>query len=220
MSSDKITLYYWPRFGRAGALIRMMEEKGVPYEHIFLKDEMATKATAFGATGINIAPPIIDDGGKLISQSTACCMYLGKKLGFDKGVDVCLALQYMVDIGDTAEGIGKNNEDAVLLKKFLEGDDGKPSRWSALAGTVERNIKGKYFVGDEPSYVDFFLLQHFDGRRDMFEKLQARTVKDFLADYPKIKAVLEGLRSLPSYKNYKGWARLSATFNQAIIDAY
>jgi len=219
MSTDKITLYYWPILGRAGSLIRMMEEKGVPFEHISDKDKMATKSTAFGAAeGINIAPPIIDDGTKCISQSTVCCFYLGKKLGFDQGVDDFLALQYLADIVDLCEGgIGKNNEDATALKKFLEGVDGSPPRFKALAGPVNRNIKGPYFFGDEPSFVDFFLLQHMDGRQDMFDKLQAKTGKDFLDDFPKIKAVMEGLRSLDSYKNstYK-----PGTFKQAIIDAY
>jgi glutathione S-transferase len=221
MSSEKITLYYWPLFARAGALFRMLEEKGVPYEHKSSKEEMAAKASVFGASGVNIAPPIIEDGGAIISQSTACAMYLGKKLGFDKGVDPCLSVQYLLDIVDVFEGgVGKNNEDAGLLKKFMEGDDGKPSRWSAVAGTIERNIQGPYFFGAEPSYVDFFLLQHMDWRKDMFDKLQAKTGKDFLVGYPKMKAVSEGLRSLDSYKNYKGELKTTATFNQAVIDAY
>mmetsp|Transcript_63282 Transcript_63282/g.184957 ORF Transcript_63282/g.184957 Transcript_63282/m.184957 type:complete len:234 (-) Transcript_63282:38-739(-) len=215
MSSAKITLYYWPMHFRCGALIYMMEEKGVTYEHVSEKEKMATKATAFGATtGINIAPPIIEDGGKLISQSTACTMYLGKKLGFDKGVDDCFAVQYMADIVDWCEGgIGKNNEDATLLKKFMEG-----GRFAVMAGCVERNIKGPYFFGDEPSFVDFFLLQHMDWRKDLFEKLQAATGTDFLGEYPKIKGVAANLRLLPSYKNFSGFKY--GSFKQDIVDAY
>lgn len=221
MSSEKVTLYYWPAFARAGALIRMLEEKGVPYEHKSSKEEMAAKATAFGASGVNIAPPIIEDGGTIISQSVACTMYLGKRLGFDKGADPCLSVQYLLDIVDLIEGgVGKNNEDASLLKKFMEGDGGTPSRWSVLAGTIERNIRGPYFFGAEPSYVDFFLLQHMDWRRDMFDKLQAKTGKDFLGDCPKIKAVCEGLRSLDSYQNCKSEFKTTATFDPAIVDAY
>jgi len=84
-------------------------------------------------------------------------------------------------------------------------------------GAVERNIKGPYFFGADPSFVDFFLLQHMDGRMDMFEKLQVKTGRDLLVQCPKIKAVIAGLRSLDSYKasTYK-----VGTFKQAIIDAY
>jgi glutathione S-transferase len=221
MSSGKINLYYWPFFPRCAALVRMMEESGVEYEHISQKDIMATKCSAFGATaGVNIAPPVIEDGSKIISQSTACCMYLGKRLGFDKGVDECLAVQYMLDMVDLFEGgLGKNNEDAANLKKFLEGADGNPSRFSVMAGPVERNIKGPFFFGAEPSYVDFFLLQHMDWRQDMFEKLKAKTGTDFLANYPKMVAATAGLRALKSYGNYKGPCKYGA-FSEEIIDAY
>ncbi|CAK0860294.1 unnamed protein product [Prorocentrum cordatum] len=175
----KVVLYYWPAFGRAGALFRILEERGVPYEHKSSKKEMAAKASAFGASGVNIAPPIVENGGKLISQCTACAMYLGMTLGFDKGVVPCLEVQYLLDIVDAAEGgIGNNNDDSGLLKQFMEGCDGKPSQWSVLAGTIERNIQGPYFCGAEPSYVDSFLLQHTDWRRDMFDEFQAKTGTD------------------------------------------
>mmetsp|Transcript_143185 Transcript_143185/g.249714 ORF Transcript_143185/g.249714 Transcript_143185/m.249714 type:complete len:232 (+) Transcript_143185:1-696(+) len=216
MATDKITLYYWPMHFRCGALVYMMEQAGVPYEHVSDKALMATKATVFGAeAGVNIAPPILDDGGKLISQSTACTMYLGKKLGFDKGVDDCLAVQYLCDIVDWCEGgIGKNNEDAASLKKYLEG-----GRFAAMGGCVERNIKGPYFFGEEPSFVDFFLLQHMDWRKSLFEKLQAKTGTDYLAPFPKIKAVAEALRALPSYTKLEGGPKYGS-FSDEIVAAF
>jgi len=223
MIAGSITLYYWPVHARCGALVAMLEEKGVAYEHVADKAKMP--CAAFGAAdSVNIAPPVIKDGDKLISQSTACTMYLGKRLGFDKGVDDCLALQYLCDIVDWSEnGIGKNNEDAFSLKKYMDGVDGQPSRFSIFAGCVERNIQGPYFFGAEPSYVDFFLLQHMDWRQDLFDKLQAVTSTDPLAAYPKIKGVVAGLRTLPSYKNFKGgpcggWKYFEC--KQDIIDAY
>lgn len=212
--SDKIILFYHPIHARCGSLVYMMEAKGVAYEHE--KDKSKFPATAFGdAKGINIAPPILNDGGKLISQSRACTMYLGMKLGFDKDVDVPLSVQYMADIADWCEGgIGKNNEDPAMLKKYMEG-----GRYDAFAGCIERNIKGPYFFGDEPSYVDFYLLQNLDWRKDFFEKLQAKTGKDFLAAYPKMKAIAESLRALPWYQNFDGGFKYPG-MSQAIIDAY
>jgi glutathione S-transferase len=193
----------------------MLNEKGASYEHVSDRAEMAKFATAFGApNGVNIAPPIIDDNGKFISQSTACTMYLGKKLGFDKGVDDCFAMQYLCDIVDWCEGgIGKNNEDAAALKNFMEG-----GRFNAMAGCVERNIKGPFFFGDSPSYVDFFLLQHMDWRKSLLDKLQEKTGKDFLESCPKIKAVVSALRELPSYKSFE--IKYGGPFKQEIIDSY
>lgn len=218
-SADQITLYYWgvPSGGRAGAVIRMMEERKVPFNHVSSRDEMATKVSAFGADGVNIAPPVIQDGTRCLSQSTACSFYIGKKLGFDKGVDDALAFQYLLDIVDWSENnIGKNNENAAALKKFLEGDGGK-SRFSAISTAIHNNIKGPYFFGEEPSYVDFFFLQHMDARQDMFDKLKAATGKDFLAEFPKFAVLADGLRALDSYKasKYK-----PGEFSQEVLDAY
>jgi hypothetical protein len=82
--------------------------------------------------------PVVMDGDYVISQSTAACYYLGKKLGLTPaGFDDAKAMQCLLDIQDLFEGnVGKNNEDGPTLKKFIEGP-----RFAALMGNLERAIK-------------------------------------------------------------------------------
>ena len=63
----------------------------------------------------------------------------------------------MADIVDLFENnLGKNTEDGKKFYKFMEG-----GRFGQMAGMMERNIVGPYFFGEEKSYVDFFLAQHW-----------------------------------------------------------
>jgi hypothetical protein len=61
----------------------MLEHKQVAYEHISEFPALAGVCSAFGAQGTDtFAPPMIIDGEFKISQSTACCQYVGEKCGF------------------------------------------------------------------------------------------------------------------------------------------
>ena len=94
----------------------------------------------------------------------------------------------------------------AALKVYLEGDgSGKPSRFTKQATNLSRGIKGPYFFGDSPSYADFFLCQHMDWQDEMcLRRLREEIQLDCFGPYPKIKAVVEGIRNLDSYKNYSG----------------
>lgn len=197
-----ITVYYWPMLARGGSLVRMLEHTGTPYTYISDRAKMAALASSFGSTaGDTFAPPILVDDDFTIGQSTATCLYLGKKLGLTPpGYNEFKALQFCMDIVDTFEGnLGKNNEQGPALKAFLEGP-----RFAALMGNLERAIKGPYYFGEEPSAVDFFLLAHLDWRiAQVFEPLKALGI-DCLAPYTKVVKVGELLRATDGYKNYKG----------------
>ena len=70
-ASEKLKVYYWPMFGRAGAVLRMLEHTGTKYEHISAFPDVAGVSTAFGGGSDTFAPPIVVDGDYKISQSTA-----------------------------------------------------------------------------------------------------------------------------------------------------
>ena len=97
-----IVIHYWSILARASGLFRMCVEKNVPFEH--QKDMKKFGAAFFGADSSNLAPPIIVDGDLTLSQSSACHMYLGKKLGFTTGIDTpeaeARAIQCMIDLED------------------------------------------------------------------------------------------------------------------------
>ena len=210
-----ITVYYWPFLGRGASLVRMLEHTGTAYEYV--SDKTKFPASAFGqATGDTFAPPILVDGDVSISQSVATCLYLGEKLGLKPaGYNVFKATQHCMDIVDTFENnLGKKNEDGAVLAEFLKG-----SRFESLMGNLERGIKGPYYYGDEPSAVDFFLLQHLDWRcSQVFDPLKARGY-DALAPYPKICAIQAALQAADGYKNYKGLVP-PGPLKPEIVDAF
>jgi hypothetical protein len=70
-AAEGLTVYYWPFLGRAGAAIRMLEEKKIPYAHKTEMGELAGVCSAFGAQGGAFAPPVVVDGTLVISQVRA-----------------------------------------------------------------------------------------------------------------------------------------------------
>jgi len=207
-ASEKVKVYYWPAFGRAGAIFRMLEHVGQEYEHVSDFPSIANEASAFGASGDTFAPPILVDGDFKLAQSTAVVQYVGVKAGLNNGVDQFKAAQYLADIVDLFEnGINKSaSQGGADLKTYLEGDgsDG-PSRFAKQASNLSRAIKGPFFFGDSPSYVDFFLCQHFEWNDATFlGRLEQETGKSFVKSYEKIIGVINGIQNLESYKNYSG----------------
>jgi glutathione S-transferase len=200
-----VTIYYWPMFGRGGSAIRMLEHAGAPYNHVSDMPSLAAKLSAFGCTSTdNFAPPLLIDGDEHISQSTAVAMHIGNKCGLNEGItNPAKAVQHLADIVDLFElGVsGALNQGGAALKAYLEGD-----RLPKLLGNMERGIKGPFFFGDSPTYVDFFLCAHIDWLDfTLFDRLTAeKSVGHMLTSYSKMRGVVDGIRALGSYLEYKG----------------
>ena len=187
-----ITIKYWPILARASGLFRMCVEAGVEFQHV-------TDPKSFGAafigdlSGTNLAPPILVDGDLVISQASACHSYLGHKLGFTKGIPVNeLAIQFVSDLSDLHQDMWTAN-DSGKLHAYLTGD-----RYKSHLGVIERSIKGPYYFGDTPTYVDFATTSYFDMCEHKWLNPLREKSGDTLAACPKLKAVLSSIRSLPS----------------------
>jgi glutathione S-transferase len=79
---SKLKVYGVPQ-SRAARTLWMVEECGVPYEHVatgFAKD---TKTDAYKAINPNARVPAIDDDGVIVWESMAINLYLAKKYGGD-----------------------------------------------------------------------------------------------------------------------------------------
>ena len=202
-----LVIYNWPMMGRCGAQFLMLDHAGIDYEHIESLEELLKVCSVFGAKTGNFAPPIIVDGGMVLSQSYSQCIYVGRKAGLEPG-SFCQfkAMQMLADIDDWLLNNFKPENPKTLtsseyLKTFLEGADGKPGRFSAYAAMVEFNIAGDFTFGAEPSCVDFFLANQLDFvYHTVLQKLQDHTGTDVLAGFPKIAGVWKRIRELPSYK--------------------
>lgn len=210
-----LQLYYWPFLGRAGALVRMLDAAGTPYEWVST-DQMphfmgvlSSRARSFSpVTGTctdcdTFAPPVIVDGATTISQSVAAAMYVGEKVGFGGGriPSVPKAVQYMNDLADlNSEALAASlggGDDPSKLRAFVEG--GRLAAWLA---NIEHSIEGPFYFGAKPTYVDFFALNVFDWAVDdawlhaLAPKLAARSV-DVYAPCPRLRALLAALRAEP-----------------------
>jgi len=224
---EKFTVYYWGMYGRAGSTLRMLLESGADFEHKFDYPSLASVCSAFGGDSISMAPPVVVHGDMQISQSTACAMYVGKQCGFP-APDDCLGSCYLNCIVDVFEnGIGKNNTDGADLKVYLDGDGKGPSRFAKFAGSVEKQIKGPFYFGEEKSYVDFFLGHiHSYYTATTLAKFEKATGKDIFAPFPKIKAVCKVIQELPSFVNAQAkegalnLAKPEYTIKDEVIAAY
>ena len=68
---------------RSGALVRMLEHTSTPYEYIDDSSRFGEVAGRWGSSTGCFAPPVVVDGEFVVSQSTACCMYVGDKVGLN-----------------------------------------------------------------------------------------------------------------------------------------
>jgi len=197
-----IVIKYWPILARGAGLFRMCVEKDVPFDH--QTDMAGFGAALFGADSANLAPPILIDGDLTISQSSACHMYLGKKLGFTAGIntleDEARALQYMGDLSDLhadcqeAAIAGKASKDVAALQAYLTGD-----RYKSTLRAIEKCVKGPYYFGSEPSYMDFYAdcyLCMLEGK--WLGPLIPKSGDTIEMYAPKLKAAVAGVRALPS----------------------
>jgi glutathione S-transferase len=205
LTTTKLKVHYWPMLGRAGAAIRMLEHTNTDYEHVSDFPSISKLGSAWSGESDTFAPPIVIDGDFQISQSVAVTLYVGNKVGLDKGLNTYKAVQWLNDIVDLFEsGLSKSTAaGGAALKVYLEGAaDGKPSRFAKQIGNLNRAIKGPFFMGEEPTLVDFFLCQHVDWQHaKLLNRLQKQTNVDIFAPYPNVVSVYEGIRNLDSYKS-------------------
>ena len=215
-------LYYWPLIGRAGSMIRMMDYKGVKYDYSSEFGDIAAKGSAFGADSDTFAPPFLVDGDVVLSQSNAIAMYLGDKLGLNEGITVpAKAVQYLSDIYEIFEiKMGGLKADGAALAEYCGGD-----RFKSQARNLENAIRGPFYFGEKPTYVDFYLLGYYDATDILMTSylVKAGAANPF-AGCTKMMAIVEALRKHESYGKHAGnapphWSN-NMEIKQEQVDAY
>eukprot|EP00977_Amphora_coffeiformis_P006107 scaffold1323_cov160-Amphora_coffeaeformis.AAC.12 len=198
----EITIMYWPFLGRASGLFRMLEEANIEYEHVSDVGQMCFAISSDDET-TNLAPPIILDMNKglTISQAVACHSYIGNKYGFDKGITVTqVAMQYMLDLDDLHNELlyralkDRKEKTVTELQKYVTGN-----RYKNHLKAINRSIRGPFYFGQHPTYVDFAVCSYLDKCIGKWLAPLERKAGDTIGHYaPKLKAVYEHISSLPS----------------------
>ena len=145
--------------------------------------------------------------------------------------DIFKAVQYMNDLQDFALETFSNaldfGDDPTSLRAFIEG-----GRMASFMANIEHSIAGPFYFGDEPSYVDYYLLGKFDWEIDSvcLTPLTAKLAEkgfDLYAKAPKIRKILDALRSTPAYSTEHPYPLTLPTFgprrtmvSPALVAAY
>jgi len=204
-SQPVFTIYYWPFKARASGLFRMLVESDVSFEH--LTDRGAMPCALWGQSSTNLAPPIIVDhqaaSGKslTLSQAVPCHAYIGTKLGLDKGIDVPeIAQQYMQDWSDwhselAEKAVADRKDNGIsALKQHIMSD-----RYKMHLQAINRSIKGPYYFGETPTYVDFALCSYLDMACEKWlDPLLPKSGDTLTAHAPKAAHIYQQLCRLPS----------------------
>jgi len=177
----------------------MCEEAGVEYKHATTPPEMG--ASYFGGQGTNLAPPIVEIDGVSVSQAVACHQFLGNKLGFNKNIEIPeLAVQYMADLDDLHSQMadkaiaGKKTDDVLALQEYVTSD-----RYKQHLQSIDRSIKGPFYFGDEPTYVDFAVCSYLDMCVcKWLGPLEVKSGDTIATNAPKLKAVYDAICNLES----------------------
>jgi len=188
--------------------------------HGWAKGEGRDDEIARGKVALQMSPPVLIDQtdstkGFMISQTAAILNYLGRKYNmYPTGeLNQARAEQYILDqqdfFGSMSKGQGgtvKDRADRRKKQKELEAfvaEDGKLKLW---LGTMNRQIQGPFYFGDEPTYVDFALvgvLAAFEG----FHRETIKVIGDPVKEYSKVAGIrsklMQGSPNGYSYRKVK-----------------
>lgn len=183
-------VYYHAILGRANALFRMFEAANI---HAELEGDMSKVLASRGAAVKNFAPPVVEIDGVFVSQSQACVAFVGAKCGFDKGLDSCVAMQYMLDLTDMASEAGSAMGKGADAFKAFWAEGGRGDKFLTM---IEAQIQGPFYTGDGMHYCDFFLHQAWESLLLICLGKCPAILDAIKAKFPKIIGVYNGIKSL------------------------
>ncbi|GMH39298.1 hypothetical protein BSKO_07196 [Bryopsis sp. KO-2023] len=227
------TLYYWPGFKGRGELVRLMfEEAGVAYRDVAKEEDAAETVTEFFFKGGQKAgfparaPPAIQNGDFVLSETAVIMSYLGKKLGISPTSieDAANVDQVLSTVGDAiAEGFRAFRPKSMTDSHESQLDVAKDTleafcthRLPAYIGFIERVLGsnkagGGFVVGDSVSAADFIVF-HF------MQALEAELPDAFkTADAPLAKAHMKQIAERPNIKAYQASDRCADWLGEAFM---
>ena len=224
----KYHLYYWPHIQGRGEYVRLaLEEGGADYVDVGRLPEgegggrpavaRMLERAADGRTPF--APPILQAGKLLISQTANILQYLGPRLGLVPKAEAARLWAHQLQLV-LADFVVEAHDTHHPVAKSLYYEDQKPEalrrsenfralRLPKFLGYFERLLEahpGGHLVGDTLSYVDLSMFQVIEGLNYAFPKaMQGLSPKHprlmalhrMVGERPRIAAYLASPRRLP-----------------------
>jgi glutathione S-transferase len=217
-------LYYWPGIQGRGEFVRLaLEDAGAPYQDVARTRggmrKMMKLLEGNGTGPSPFAPPILQDGDLVLSQTANILAYLGPRLKLvpDDDASRAFALQMQLTIADLVAEIHETHHP---IAGSLYYEDQKPTAKKRAAAFVderlpkfltwlERNLKrsgGESLLERGFSYVDLSAFQVVCGLQYAFPHAMARIatriplllkLRDRVAGRKGIAAYLASDRRLP-----------------------
>lgn len=208
-------LFYWPGLQGRGEFVRLaFEDAGEPYVDVVREDGRQGMATMMGLMGGGegrpaFAPPILEDGEILVSQTANILHYLGPRLGLapaDEGRrHTALGLQLTVaDLVDDVHNTHHPISGALYYEDQAEAARSNAAeflknRVPKYLGYFEKIVAGGgYSVGEAHSYVDLSLFQVVAGLAYAFPRAMA----DFGDRWPALARLAERVAARPRLAAY------------------
>lgn len=207
------TLYYWPGLPGRGEFVRLaLEDTGAPYEDVVRQGGMKAMTDLLpGGQGLAFAPPILQDGDLIISQTANILSYLAPRLDLapadEAGRLAANALQLTIadlvdEVHNTHHPIApglyfEDQRDAAKARAadFLENRAGK------YLGYFESNLGAAgadCLVGGRHSYPDLSMFHVIEGLRYAFP----RAMSAFADRYPRLARLRERVMQRPRLAEY------------------
>lgn len=147
--------------------------------------------------------PYVEDGDVLVSQSNACLLYLGRKLGLvgKTEAEMSRVEQALCEITDLRNA----------TVRLVYGDDFKdkvgdhlaktvPAHYGKLEGFLGQSRGGhKYFAGADPTVADFHMFEMIDQHERMAKSVGQTSP---VAGFPILGQLYAGVRAEPKLAAY------------------
>ena len=240
MSDPEYRLYYWPEIQGRGEFVRLLlEDAGAPYLDVArLPEEEGGGAMALMAVLESdvlrtpaFAPPILQHGDLLISQTATICAYLGERHGLAPEGDARWRAQHLqLTIADFVAEIHDTHH-PIAGSLYYEDQRAESQRRAAtfrqerlpkFLGYFERVLTlnaaadGRWLVGANCSHADLSLFQVVSGLDYAFPNA-LRALRD---DHPKLFALRDRVRERPNVAAYLASERRIAFNEQGIFRSY
>jgi glutathione S-transferase len=229
-------LYYWDGLQGRGEFVRLaLEEAGADYVEVARGSESKGLGTGAMLDVLNskdedyppYAPPFLQDGDLIVSQTANILFYLGPKLNLAPAVDslryVANGLQLTIadmvtEAHDThhplASGMYYEEQKEPAKVRATEFIDHRiPKFMRYFERVLRQNPAGDtYMVGDALTYVDLSMFQLIDALHYAFP----RAMKHFGEHYPRLAALHDAVLKRPNIAAYLASTRRIA-YNESCV---